>query len=90
MNKAQIVAHARTMVHEYVAGTATAGKPLDTTFDRLSVITYLVAMPPIDVWVLGGLVTIQQLERWMIEALSQTQTLSITSPNSREQFFTIH
>ena len=69
MDKAQIVAHARTIVHDYVAGAAKAGKPLNTAFDQLSVMAHLVEMSPVDIWILGGLVTIQQLEQWIIEAI---------------------
>ena len=73
MSKAQINAQARTMVYAYVTGVTQAGKQLDTAFDRLSVIAHLVAMPPLDIWVLGGLVTIPQLEQWMGAAIAQTQ-----------------
>jgi hypothetical protein len=76
MDKAQIVAHARTMVHDYVAGAAKAGKPLNTAFDQLSVMAHLVEMSPVDIWILGGLVTIQQLEQWIIEAISKTQKMN--------------
>jgi hypothetical protein len=59
MSKAQINAQARTMVYAYVIGVAQAGKPLDTAFDRLSVIAHLVTIP--------------QLEQWMGAAIAQTQ-----------------
>ena len=70
MLKVQIVAQAHTFVYNFVLQTRQKQEE-PPSLHMLA--AYFVALPPLDLWILGRIVTVQQLEQWIIEALSAPQ-----------------
>lgn len=65
-----VTAQARDLVRFFIAGVAASGKLQAAALDQKAIAVQIVLVSPMLQWVETNQVTIPQLERWIMEAIS--------------------
>ncbi len=65
-----VLSQARDLVRFYIAGVAASGKLQAAALEQKGVAVRIALVSPMRDWIEAGQVTIPQLERWIMEAIS--------------------
>ena len=70
-NDMSILRDARNLVRFFLAGVARSGKLQEAALDQKAIIIQLVLLSPMREWIQDGVITLAQVERWVMEAISR-------------------